>query len=171
MYGKYIKIGIVVLLVALAVYQFIIGNIGFGILLVLLAGFPVLFIFKNEYNLLALIFMKRGKFITAEKVLLKVKHPEAMPKSQEAYYYFLRGGLEAQKRQMRESERFYKRALATGLRMPTDQAMAKLNLAVGSISRRRKREAQIYLQEVKKLDKYKMLDEQVKMLKEQMKRI
>jgi hypothetical protein len=55
--------------------------------------------------------------------------------------------------------------------MKHDQAMAKLNLAGIAVARRRKREAQILLTEVKKLDEKKMLADQIKMIKEQMKRI
>lgn len=115
--------------------------------------------------------MKRQKFGSAEKVLERVKNPEQMGKAQEAYFYFLRGNIEAQKRQIGKAETWYKKALATGLRMKMDQAMAKLSLAAGAASRRRKREAMIHLQDAKKLDTHGMLTDQIKMLKEQMKRI
>ena len=55
--------------------------------------------------------------------------------------------------------------------MGHDQAMAKLSLAGAAMSRRRKREAQTLLTEAKKLDKHGLLDEQMKMMKDQMKRI
>jgi len=49
--------------------------------------------------------------------------------------------------------------------------MAKLNLAGIAIMRRKKREATTLLNEVKKLDKRKLLADQVKMISEQLKRI
>ena len=58
-----------------------------------------------------------------------------------------------------------------GLKMKHDQAMAKMSLATAAMSRRRKKEAQILLNEAKKLDKHGMLSDQIKMIKEQMKRI
>jgi len=49
--------------------------------------------------------------------------------------------------------------------------LAKLNLAGIALTKRRKKEAQILLTEVKKLDKNGALTEQTKYIKQQMKRI
>jgi len=49
--------------------------------------------------------------------------------------------------------------------------MAKLSLAGILIQKRRKREATMLLNEAKKLDKQKMLSDQIKMMQHQMKRI
>lgn len=70
-----------------------------------------------------------------------------------------------------KAESFLRKALKTGLRQKHDQAMAKLQLAGIALAKRRKREAQVLLTEVKKLDSRGMLGDQVKMLKQQMKRI
>ncbi|MGO1585959.1 MAG: DUF2892 domain-containing protein, partial [Mesonia sp.] len=58
-----------------------------------------------------------------------------------------------------------------GLSMSQDLAMAKLNLAGIAMSKRRKREAQMLLKEAKKADKHDMLADQIKMMKQQMKKI
>ena len=55
--------------------------------------------------------------------------------------------------------------------MDMDLAVAKLNLAGIAMSRRRKMEATALLNEAKKLDKQDMLNDQIKMMKEQMKKI
>ena len=55
--------------------------------------------------------------------------------------------------------------------MDQDLALAKLNLAGIALSRRRKMEATALLTEVKKLDKQNMLKDQIKMMKDQMKKI
>ncbi|MDA9127177.1 DUF2892 domain-containing protein, partial [Flavobacteriaceae bacterium] len=52
-----------------------------------------------------------------------------------------------------------------------DLAMAKLSLAGILIQKRRKREATNLLNEAKKLDKQKMLSDQIKMMQQQMKKI
>jgi len=70
-----------------------------------------------------------------------------------------------------KAESFLRKALKTGLRQKHDQAMAKLQLAGIALAKRRKREAQVLLTDVKKLDERGMLNDQVKMLKQQMKRI
>ena len=95
---------------------------------------------------------------------------EKLIRSQEAYYYYLNGLILSQT-QMNQSERFFKKALSIGLRTDTDKAVAKLNLAGLAMSRRKKREATTLITEAKKLDKHNMLDEQLKMMKQQLKRI
>lgn len=55
--------------------------------------------------------------------------------------------------------------------MDQDLAMAKLNLAGIAMTKRRKREATNLLAEAKKLDKHNMLQDQIRMMKQQMKKI
>ena len=73
--------------------------------------------------------------------------------------------------QLTQAEKFFKKALKLGLTMDYDIAMAKLSLAGIAMQKRRKREATTLLQEAKKLDKNKMLSEQIKMMQQQMKKI
>ena len=171
MVNKIIKIVLGVLLLVLDIYQFSEGNIGNGIMIILLIGLVVLCWFKHELNLLAFLQIRRNKFDSAKKILGMVKKPEEMLKSQEAYYYFLSGLVESQSKNLGGSEKYFKKALNTGLNMDHDKAMANLNLAGVAMSRRRKREAMNYLTQVKKFDKSKMLADQVKMFKNQMGRI
>jgi tetratricopeptide (TPR) repeat protein len=171
MINKIIKYVLIVAITAWSIYQFSIGNIGNGILFVLLAGLVVLTLFKHELIMLAFIQLRRGKFEKAGRTLARIKQPEHLVKSQQAYYYYLNGLIQAQTQGATKSEKLFKRALSIGLRMKTDQAVAKLNLAGMAIMRRKKREAINLLNEVKKLDKNKLLDEQVKMMQKQLKRI
>lgn len=171
MISKIVRIGLAVLSFAAAIWQFIDGNIGNGILLVLLSGLFVLSYFRNERILWAFWHIRKNNFPKAQAVLQGIKSPEkSLIKGQLAYYYFLNGLMEAQTN-MGKSETYMRKALNTGLRMKHDQAMAKLNLAGIAIARRRKREAMMLLTEVKKLDERGMLTEQTKMLKQQLKRI
>jgi hypothetical protein len=55
--------------------------------------------------------------------------------------------------------------------MNHDVAMAKLQLAGIAMTKRRKREAQMLIADVKKLDKHGMFKDQIKQLKQNMKRI
>ncbi|MFT4771029.1 MAG: hypothetical protein ACJAZC_000357 [Cryomorphaceae bacterium] len=171
MINKIIKYVLIALVLAWSIYQFTVGNIGNGILLILLVGLVVLLLFRHELILLSFLHVRRGKFAKAEKTMLKIKHPDQLIKSQEAYYYYLMGMIEAQSRGATKSERFFRKALSLGLRMKTDQAVAKLNLAGIAVMKRKKREAINLLAEVKKLDTRNLLDDQVKMIKGQMKRI
>lgn len=171
MIGKYIRLIIATLVTVASVFLFINGQIGWGVLVVLLALLLVLFHFKNETNLLVLLFIRRNKFDKAEALLNRVKHPEHMIKTQEAFYYYLLGITQAQTHQVAKSERNLKKALSLGLRMKSDQAMAKLSLASFYLAKRNKRLAMNHLKEAKKLDERKMLKEQIKELEFMMKRI
>ena len=169
--GKYIRLILAILITISSVFLFINGFSGWGVLVVIISLLFVLFQFKNEMNLLAFYFIRRNKFATAERVLSKVKHPGNMMKSQEAYYYYLLGLTQAQTHQPAIAEKSFKKALSTGLRLKSDQAMAKLNLAGFYLSKRNKKLAKIYVQEAKKLDKQKMLTAQIREVENMMKRI
>ena len=58
-----------------------------------------------------------------------------------------------------------------GLNMNQDLAMAKLSLAGILMQKRRKREATMFLNEAKKLDSQGLLNQQIKLMQTQMKRI
>jgi len=170
MYNKIIKLIIAAGIIAYAVYQFIEGYIGNGIALILLAGVFIFFYFKNEFILLAFLRLRKQDFPGAKKWLDKIKNPEgALVKKQQGYYNYLHG-LMVMQDNMNESEKYFKKAINLGLSMKHDLAMAKLNLAGIAFSKRRKQEAQKLLTEAQKLDKHGMLTDQIKMMKQNMKR-
>ncbi len=171
MLNKIIKIVLMTALLTWAVFQFIEGNIGNGILLVLLAGLVLLLIFRNEMLLVAFWFVRKGHPEKAEKYLNYIKQPQHLVRTQTAYYYFLRGLTTSQKGGIFEAEKYFKKALNIGLRMSHDRAMAKLSLASAAIGRNRKREASNLITEVKKLDRHGLLNEQIKLIKQHIKRI
>jgi len=88
---------------------------------------------------------------------------------QQGYYYYL-NGLMVSQTNMNEAEKHFKKAEKLGLSMAADMAMVKLNLAGIAMTKNRKREAELLLVEAKKMDKHNMLDDQIKMMKQQMKR-
>ena len=92
-----------------------------------------------------------------------------MPK-QEGYYHYL-NGLMISQTNMVEAEKHFKNAERLGLNMSADMAMTKLNLAGIAMTKNRKREAELLMAEAKKLDKHNMLDDQIKMMKQQMKKM
>ena len=171
MFNKNIKLVLAVAVFAWAIYQFIESNIMNGISLVLLAGIFVLLYFKNEFILLAFLQLRKQNFAGAAKWLNYIKNPSsALVTKQEGYYNFLHGILVSQTN-ITQAEKFFKKALKLGLNMKHDVAMAKLQLAGIAMTKRRKREATTLINEAKKLDKQGVLTEQIKMLKQQMKKI
>ncbi|MBS3739008.1 DUF2892 domain-containing protein [Mesohalobacter halotolerans] len=170
MFNKIIKLILAVLVLAFAVFQFIENNIGNGILLVLLSGIFVFLYFKNELILLAFLRLRKQDFEGTKKWLDKIKNPEAaLTKKQQGYYNYLHGLILSQTN-MTKAEKYFRTAIRLGLSMKHDLAMAKLNLAGIAMSKRRKREAQMLIKEAKSLDKHNMLGDQIKMMKQQMKK-
>lgn len=171
MFHKNIKLVITALIIGLGIWQFTEGNIGNGIMYILLSSVFVFLYFKNEMILLAFLRLRKQDFPGAKKWLDKIKNPEAsLVKKQQGYYNYLHGLMVSQTN-MNEAEKYFKKAINLGLSMDADLAMAKLNLAGIAMTKRRKREAQTLLTEAKKLDKHNMLKDQIQMMKQQMKRL
>lgn len=171
MFNKNFKLIIAGLIIAYAVYQFIEGYIGNGIFFLLLSSIFIFLYFKNEIILLSFLRMRKQDLDGTQKWLSKIKNPEAsLVKKQQGYFNYLHGIIFSQKN-LTQAEKYFKKALKLGLSMDYDVAMAKLSLAGIAMQKRRKREATILLQEAKKLDKNNMLADQIKMMKQQMKKI
>ena len=171
MFHKYIKLVIAAGILVWSVFQFVDGNIMNGISLVLFASIFVLLYFKNEFILLAFLQLRKQNFTGAGKWLSYIKNPSsALIQKQEGYYNFLHGILVSQTN-LTQAEKFFKKALNLGLSMKHDMAMAKLQLAGIAMSKRRKREATMLITEAKKLDSQGVLKDQIKMLKNQMKKM
>lgn len=171
MFNKNIKLVIAALIIAFAIYQFIEGEIGNGIFLLLLSSIFIFLYFRNEIILLAFLRMRKQDLTGTQNWLSKIKNPEgALTTKQQGYYNYLHGIIFSQTN-LTQAEKFFKKALKLGLTMDYDVAMAKLSLAGISMQKRRKREATMLLNEAKKLDKNNMLTEQIRMMQQQMKKI
>jgi tetratricopeptide (TPR) repeat protein len=171
MFHRNIKLILAVLILSTAIRQFTEGNIGNGIFLVLLTIIPIFLYFKNEFILLAFLKLRKQDFPGAKVWLDKIKNPEsALVRKQQGYFNYLHGLMLSQTNLI-QAEKYFKKAIELGLNMDMDLAVAKLNLAGVAMSRRRKLEATNLMNEAKKLDKQGMLKDQIKMMKEQMKKI
>ena len=171
MFNKNIKLVIAGLIIAYAIYQFIEGNIGNGIFLILFSLIFIFLYFRNEIILLAFLRMRKQDLEGTKKWLDKIKNPEsALITKQQGYFNYLHGIILSQKN-LTQAEKFFKKALKLGLTMDYDTAMAKFSLAGIAMQKRRKREATTLLNEAKKLDKSNMLTDQIKMMQQQMKKI
>ncbi|GGG47577.1 membrane protein [Croceivirga lutea] len=170
MFHKNIKLVLAAAIIGFAVYQFIEGEIGNGIFLILLSLIFIFLYFRNEIILLAFLQMRKQDLNGTEKWLSKIKNPEAaLVQKQQGYYNYLHGIIQSQKN-LSKAEKFFRKALKLGLNMDYDAAMAKLSLAGIVAQKGRKREATTLLQEAKKLDKNGMLTDQIKMMQQQMKK-
>jgi tetratricopeptide (TPR) repeat protein len=171
MFNKNLKLVIAALIIAYAVYQFVEGNIGNGISLLLLSSIFIFLYYRNEIILLAFLRMRKQDLEGTKKWLDKIKNPDAaLTQKQNGYYNYLNGIIFSQTN-LTQAEKYFKKALKFGLNMDYDVAMAKLSLAGIAMQKRRKREATTLLNEAKKLDKQNMLAEQIKMMQQQLKKI
>lgn len=171
MYNNYIRGGLAIAIFAFAIYLFFVSWPGTAVLLILLSILVGLTIVFNEALIIAFLLVRKGNMEKAKSVLGWIKKPEGLINMTEAYYYYLMGMLEMQTNSLGKAEKFFKKALNTGLVVSTDQAVSKLNLAGIAASKRKKREALNLLAQAKKLDTNRMLDEQIKMVEYQLGRI
>lgn len=177
---KYLKIFIAVALLVLGIYFFNIKEPGWGAFCLVMIIIPVFLFFRNEYILLSMYQMQKQNIEKSAKWLSHIKNPSGqLIKSQEAYFYYMKGMLKAQeqnsnpgnvKESIKETEALMKKAIDMGLNEKHDLAAAKLNLAMAAISRGNKREAEALLAEAKKYDTAGMLTDQIKTINQQLKK-
>ena len=168
--NKYIKLVAAAALIGLGIYMmFFTRELGWGIVVFLLAAFPILIFFKNENILLAFWQLRKQNMPKAAKFLNNITNYQSqLHRSQFGYYHYLIGLTHAQE-SPKQVEPHMKKALEYGLNMKQDRAMATLNLAASAISQGRKQEGAKLLEEAKKLDSAGMMTDQIKMLKDQLK--
>lgn len=169
MVSRIFRIFLIAAFTGASVWQFFEANIGNGIFLILLALIVLFTYFKNEWMILALLAMRKNNVEKAESRLMNIKDPDrALVRRERASYYFLLGAIRSQ-RNLSESEKLFKKALEIGLSRQ-EQAMAKLQLAAIALQKGRKPEAERLVNEAKRLDKGNLLDEQIVMIKQGLKR-
>lgn len=156
-------------MIAAGIYLMFNRNVGYGILLVVLAAIPIFLFFKNEYILMAFWFLRKQNMPKAKLWLSKITNFESqLHQSQYGYFHYLEGLTLAQEHPQKV-EPLMRKALEYGLNMKHDRAMATLNIAAGAIQKGRKQEAQKLLEEAKRLDTAGMMTDQIKMMKDQLK--
>lgn len=157
-------------MIAFGVYLMFHRTIGWGVVLVVLSSFPILLFFKNEFILLAFWQLRKQNFAKATVWLNKITHFEGqLHKGQYGYFHYLQGLCIAQDNPSK-LEHYMKKSLEYGLNMKHDRALATLNLSAAALGRGQKTEAQRLLDEAKRLDSSNMMTDQIKLLKEQMKK-
>ena len=171
MYPKIIKLILAILTLLYSIFQFYENNIGNGIALIFLSIIFIFLYYKNEIILIIFFKLRKQDFAGTEKWLKKTKNPDSSLTTKQVGYYNYFWGIVYSQTNLTQAEKFFKKAISIGLSMDHDLAMAKLSLAGILIQKRRKREATTLLNEAKKLDKQKMLLDQIKMMQQQMKRI
>ncbi|TKB99032.1 DUF2892 domain-containing protein [Pedobacter cryophilus] len=165
---NFIRIIIAALFLGAAVTLMVFSFWGWGILLIFLAILVFVTFIFNEKMLLAQWYLRKENMEKAESTLMGIKdYEKELYKGQWGYYNLLIGLIESRKAPMK-SEKYFKKALALGLTMDHNIALANLSLAGVEMGKRNKIQAQRLLKEAEKADKNKLLAEQIKMMKGQM---
>lgn len=145
------------------------GHWGWGILAIFIVILAWITVFFNEKMLIAQLYLRKENMGKAEEWLGKIKNYEKeLISAQHGYYHMLLGLIESQRAPL-QSEKYFRKGLSLGIHMSHNVALAKLSLAGIAMAKRNKREAEKFLQEAKRADKNKLLDEQIKMMRDQMK--
>jgi len=91
MFHKNIKLVLAFLIIAFGIYQFTQGNIGNGIMYLLLSPIFIFLYYKNEIILLAFLRLRKQDFPGAQKWLSRIKNPEtSLVKKQQGYIIIFR---------------------------------------------------------------------------------
>ncbi|WP_185859358.1 hypothetical protein [Blattabacterium cuenoti] len=169
--SKYSKVILFLLIFLVSIFLFFQKNYFYGSILFLLSLIPIFFIFRNEFLLLAFLKIRKKDMNGLKKYLEYVKNPELqLTKNQMAYFYFLNGILYSEKNIL-QSENYMQKALDFGLKFKQNIAIAKLNLAIASLSKGDKKRAELLLWEAKKTDISGLLHDQIQIIKIQMKKM
>lgn len=168
--NKYIKLVIAAILIGFGIYLITDREIGWGIVVILLAAIPILLFLRNEYILLAFWHLRKQDMVKASTWLSKITNPEGqLIRKQMGYFNYLKGVTIAEDN-INESEKYMKSALDYGLSFKHDRAMANLSLAGAAMAKGRKKEAETYLKEAKQLDDKGMFTDHIKTMQGQIKK-
>ncbi|WP_185872791.1 hypothetical protein [Blattabacterium cuenoti] len=153
----------------ISIYCFYIQKKWYGIILLLISLIIMFFIFKNEFLLMAFFKIQKKNILGMKKYLKYITNPEKqLIKYQIPYYYFLYGILYSES-DIYKSEKYMQKSLDMGLRFKHNIAIAKLNLAIASISKGNNQKAKLLLLEAEKIDIYGILHNQIKFIKTKLK--
>jgi len=144
-----IRFFLVILFLGIAVWLHVVEGIGSSWYLYL-AGFLLLLTHFLTSNVSAAFMLLRGGDLDkAEQLIDQVKKPEWLLKRHRAYYHFTKGMIAAQRNAIPQAKQHLSQALEIGLRTPTDNALAAINLSNFAFQAKDRAEAQKYLDKAK----------------------
>lgn len=169
--NKYTKLffGIFIFIISIILLYYKIIKI--ALFLFIISSIILFLFFKNEFLIMSFINFRKGDLNNTKKWLNFIKNPKIqLTKNQQAYYFLLKG-LIMSNYNISQSEIYLRTALDIGLKFSYNRAIAKLNLATILASKGKKKEAENILIDVKKLDKSGLMYEQIKFVREKLKKI
>lgn len=107
--------------------------------------------FKNGTVYIAFQQLKKKNYLKAEKLLSKIKDPDALSKSQRGYYYFTRGFVLLNKEKLDDSLKDLTTALKIGLRTENDTSIVTLNIAAIELEKGNFEESRNYIEKTRSM--------------------
>ena len=152
MYSPTIRaiIGIVGLFMARKFYSN--GNMTSTFMVLIGVGLVVWGYFKNGTVYIAFRQLKKQNYKKAEQLLMKIRYPGLLKRSQKSYYHFTKGLIELNKQNNDLAYNELTAALDLGLRTQNDTSIVTLNLAALELERGNLKEAANFLSRTKDLD-------------------
>lgn len=135
MYTPFVRIIIGLLGIGMAYNFYLMRNTSSTYLVLLAVGLIVWGYFKNGTVYLAFKQLKKDNHEKAEKLLLKIKYPNLLTKSQKSYYHFIKGFIELHKDNLDVGCKELTQALEIGLRTENDTLIATRTLAAIKLER------------------------------------
>lgn len=124
-----LRFAIILFFIALGIILHVQQGIGSAWYLYLAAVVLLLtfFLFGNVW--LAFRLLKQGKPEKAEQLLNLIPKPNWLIRRNRAYYFFTKGMVLLQRKELASAENYLQKGLALGLQSKNDKALASLNLA------------------------------------------
>ena len=151
MYTPIVRIILFVVCLAMAWLFYSTGNMISTYMVLLGAGLIVSGYFRNGTVFLAFHQLKKENYEKAEQLLGKVFNPDLLKKSQKSYYYFTKGFVDLNKKNMDASYGELIHALKLGLRTENDTSIVTVTLAGIELERGNIEQARNYLRQTKSL--------------------
>lgn len=138
------------------------GNLPVTIFVLVAVGLIIWGYFKNGTVYIAFKKLKNEDYQKAEELLLKIKNPNLLKKSQKSYYHFIKGYIELNKQNLETSFIELTKAINIGLRTDNDTSIVTMNLAKIELERNNFKEAMTYLEKTKSLNHKIELNPEIK---------
>lgn len=152
MYSPIVRLVLALFTIAMGVFYYSKGNIQSALMMLIALALFVSGYFFNGTVYAAFRQLKKQNFEKAKSILAKTKHPNALKKSQRAYYYFVSGFIALNEKRLNDSFNDLTTALDLGLRTENDRSIALLNLANIEIERNNSLNAKGYIERALELN-------------------
>ncbi len=144
-----IRFLLVIIFLGLAVWLHVVEGIGSAWYLYVAGILLLLTHFLTSNVSAAFMLLRGGHLDKAEQLIDQIKKPEWLLTRHRAYYHFTKGMIAAQRNAVPQARQHLSEALNIGLRTPTDNALAAINLSNFAYQANDRSEAQKYLDKAK----------------------